>query len=92
MTSSKLDKTLATLICVTAIGGFIVQPNASAAPVFPPAHLAPSVRIPVQDNVSTVIAVGPWYRPATPRIDIDVGRTLDFAADLTVTPWYRAAN
>ena len=92
MTSSKLDKILATVICVTAIGGFIVHPNASAAPVFPPAHLTPSARIPVQDSASTAIAVGSWYRPATPRIAIDVGRGLDIAAELPVTPWYRAAN
>jgi len=92
MTSSKFDKFFATLICVTAIGGFIAHPNVSAAPVFPPAHFTPSARIPVQDNGLAMLAVGPWYRPGVPRSEIEVGRGLDFAADLAVTPWYRAAN
>lgn len=92
MTSSNLDKTLATLICVFAIGGFLLHPNASAAPVFPPAHLTPSAQVPMVDDASMATVVGPWYRPVAPRSDIDIGRTLHFAAEVTVTPWYRAAN
>ncbi len=90
------DKIVAAAFCVSAAAAFITgTPVAHAASVFPPAHRAPAAVFAPADPLAAQVQSGPWYRPpastgthaAVPALpDVQV------SADITVTPWYRAAN
>jgi len=90
------DKIVATAFCFSAAAAFIAgTPAAHAASVFPPPHLAPGAAFAPADPFAAQALPGPWYR-APVRADDRVARSalpgVHVSADLTVTPWYRAAN
>lgn len=91
MTRSTLDKSLATLLCALAIGSFGIQPRAVAAPVFPPAHLAPDAVFAAAATTAVTPTPGAWYRPQ-PQVSAPAPLAFALATRGGITPWYRAVQ
>lgn len=90
------DKIVAATFCLSAVAAFITgTPVAHAASVFPPAHLARGAVFAPADPLAAQVQSGPWYRPPAStgaRATLPALPGVQVSADVTVTPWYRAAN
>ncbi|MEQ8234924.1 MAG: hypothetical protein RLW61_07795 [Gammaproteobacteria bacterium] len=90
------DRFIAAIFCVSATVAFAAsQPVAHAATAFPPAHLDARAVFAAPSGLPARVSRGPWYRPSPETGDAGehaIRGGAPFAAEITVTPWYRAAN
>lgn len=96
MNTTSRDKIFGFLVSAAAATSFVATSDVSAAPVFPPQHVAPAAAFAAPGERVPATAPLPWYlsqQRADQQTRAAFPATVDATlADITVAPWYRAAN